>query len=497
MAILGLDIGTTGCKATAFSLGGVILSYSYQEYHFDSPRKGWFELNPETVWRAVVNVIRKASCDSEESIRCISTSSLGEAFVCLDEHGNVLCGSMLYLDERGQDESEEISKTLGAATVTRITGHCPNSMYSLPKLLWLKKHRPEIYQKTRRIQFFGDYILYQLTGEHVTDYSLASRSLCFDIQAKRWSREIMDAFDLDTRMFPTPLVAGSIVGHIRKDAALETELKEDTIVVLGAHDQIMGAIGAGVLKEGEAVNSIGTVDCITPVFSGAKLTQEAMERGYACVPFLFDDTYVTYAFTMTGGSLLRWFRDTFAHLDAAATEQNGRSIYAFLDDAMPPEPTRLLVLPHFAGAPIPKRDIQARGAIINLSLDTRREDIYRACMEGETFEMRNNLLFFQQSGISPRLLRTVGGGSRSEKFMQIRADILDLPVMTMECEEAGTLGTAILAGAATGDFSSMEEACALLARVKNVFEPNERNRMFYQEQFEKYKSLYELLKPVR
>ena len=191
MAILGLDIGTTGCKATVFSSGGEILSYAYEEYPIESPRAGWFELDPERVWRAAARVMQRANRDSTEAVQSICTSSLGEAFVCLSEHGDVLCGSMLYLDERGQQESEWIVETLGDARILKSTGHSPNSMYSLPKLLWLKKHRPEVYQQTRWLHFFGDYILYRLTGEHVTEYSLAARSLCFDVREKCWDLGIL------------------------------------------------------------------------------------------------------------------------------------------------------------------------------------------------------------------------------------------------------------------------------------------------------------------
>lgn len=497
MAILGLDIGTTGCKATLFSGDGAILAYAYAEYPIESPRIGWFELDPAKVWQAAKSVIRKVCAEGAEDVWCISTSSLGEAFVCLDEDGTELRNSMLYLDERGGEESEEIGARFGVMPLFEKTGHAPHGMYSLSKLLWLKKHQPQIYQKTRHLHFFGDYILYKLTGEHVTDYSLAARSACFHVVLKQWDRDILRAFDLDERMFPPPLVAGSVVGRVQPGAARETGLSEKTVAVLGAHDQIMCALGAGVLQSGEAVNGIGTVDCVTPVFSEAKRTEEMARCGYACVPYLFENTYVTYAFTMTGGSLLRWFRDTFARCDQAQAEQAGRSRYEMLEEAMPKEPTDLFVLPHFAGSPIPNPDAQAKGAIVNLSFNTRREDIYRACMEGEAFEMKNNLKRLGQNGIRMQALKTVGGGSRSAAFMQIRADILGLPVMTMECEEAGTLGTAILAGAATGVFSSIAEACAALVRVKRVFEPDAGHGDYYETRFEKYTRLYALLKQVR
>lgn len=497
MAILGLDIGTTGSKATVFSDTGSILGHAYQEYPTESPQNGWFELDSRKVWRAVQNVLRKACSDSAEEVQCICISSLGEAFVCLDENGTELYGSMLYMDERGDEECEEISSWIGTERLIQKTGHAPNRMYTLSKLLWLKKHQPEKYKKVRYIHFFGDYILFKLTGEHVTDYSLAARSMCFNIVQKQWDREILDASGLAEHIFPSPMVAGSIVGQVLPSVAAETGLREKTLAVLGAHDQIMCAVGAGVLFSGEAVNSIGTVDCVTPVFTGAKLTDEMIRCGYACVPYLFDNSYVTYAFTMTGGSLLRWFRDTFARLDKQEATKRGCNIYELLEKTMPKEPTNIFVLPHFAGSPMPDQDEKAKGAILNLSFNSGREDIFRACLEGETFEIKNNLLRLEQNGIGIQSLRTVGGGSRSDPFMQIRADILGIPVMTMECEEAGTLGTAILAGVATDLFPSVEAACASLVRVKKVFKPNTKRHEIYQKQFEKYMKLYGLLKAVR
>ncbi len=497
MSLLGLDIGTTGSKATLFSDDGAVLSFAYQEYTVESPRAGWFELNPLKVWEAVKSVIKQTCKQNKDPVKAICVSSLGEAFVCLDGQGRELGNSAIYMDERGEDECRRLAETLGVMAVMQSTGHPPHRMYSVSKLMWLKKHDAKLYEQTRSIHFFGDYILYKLSGLHVTDYSLAARSMMFNIVRKEWDTKIIDAAGLNGSILPMPYPPGTVIGNIQPGIAFELGVDKDARLVLGAHDQIMCAVGAGVQSAGEAVNGIGTVDCITPLFDSPKLTKNMVDCSYICIPYIFENTYATYAFSMTGGSLLKWFRDNFARLDKYEAERKGEDIYAQLDAAMPGEPTDLFVLPHFAGSPVPNVDTRAKGAIFNLTFNTTREDIYRACMEGETFEMRRNIEALSRNGIEISALRTVGGGSRSELFMQIRADILKRPVVTLECEEAGTLGTAILAGAATGVYNSVSEACGALVKVKRVYEPHPLRSSYYDERFEKYTELYSLVKPLR
>ena len=430
-------------------------------------------------------------------MKAICTSSLGEVFVSLDKDGRELGRSIMYTDKRGEKECAEIVERFGVMPIMRITGTPPHPMYTLGKLLWMQRHDRETFDKIHTIHYYGDYILYKLGGVHAMDYSLASRSMAFDVVNKRWDETLLGAAGVSPSIYPQPQAAGAIIGRILPGVAADLGLGPDVTLVLGAHDQIMCAVGAGVTKSGEAANGIGTVDCITPVFDKPMLTQKMVDRAYICMPYIFENTYVTYAFTMSGGALLKWFRDNFARLDKLQADAQGLDIYAELEKGMPTEPTSLLVLPHFAGSPIPDPDIHAKGAILNLSLDTKREEIYRAFMEGETFEMKRNILALQDNGIEVKRLMTAGGGSRSEAFMQIRADILQREVATMAYEEAGTLGTAILAGAATGVFSSVAEACGRLAKVKRVFEPDPKNSAIYEAQFEKYEKLYALLKQVR
>lgn len=498
MALLGIDIGTTGAKATIFNSEGKILSYAYGEYDIISECEGHFEISPTRVWETVKGIIQTAARTSGGTdVEAICTSSLGEVFVMMDRDGKELANTPIYMDQRGESECEVLTRTLGAENIMHITGHPPHSMYSICKLMWYAQHRPALLADTYRILFYGDYILHKLGGQYIADYSLAARTMCFDITARQWSRQIIEAAGIDIGIFPETRVTGSVVGEIRPSVAEELGLRHGAKLILGGHDQIMAGVGAGIIDVGQAVNGIGTVDCITPLFKGAKLSPDMMHCSYASIPYLFEDTFVTYAFNMTGGSLLKWFRDTFAKTDKELAQRQNQEIYDLLADEMPDAPTSLLVLPHFAGSPVPRPDIHGKGAIINLTLGTKRGDIYRACMEGEALEMRHNLETLQQQGIEVSELRTVGGGARSGKWLQMRADIFGKPIARMRFEEAGTLGTAIVAGVSAGCYRSLREATDALCAVDRYYEPDARNHEIYSDQYRKYRQLYDILKHIR
>lgn len=498
MALMGLDIGTTGAKATIFDEQGNVLSYAYEEYDIVSSADGHYEINPLIVWDTVKAIIRRAYAKvGSVNIQALCTSSLGEAFVMLDKDGKELANSPIYMDKRGEKECIDLVDKFGAEELMNITGHPPHPMYSVYKLMWQKRNNPQLYAKTHKILFYSDYILHKLGGQYISDYSLAARTMCFDVTEKQWSERIIECAGLDREAFPETKVSGTVVGEILPSIASELGVNKGIKLVLGGHDQIMVAIGTGITDEGQAVNGIGTVDCITPVFRGPRLNKKMMDSSYVSIPYLFEDMYVTYAFNMTGGSLLKWFRDTFAKKDREIAEKNNLQIYELLDKEIPSEPTNIFVVPHFAGSPSPRADIDAYGAIVNLTLGTKRGEIYRACMEGEAFEMKYNIQTLEANDIPITELRTVGGGSRSPQWLQIRADIFGKKVVAMNYEEAGTLGTAILAGVASGCYTSVKEAANTLNQVKTTYYPDEKANSYYAERYEKYKQLYDLLKPVR
>lgn len=497
MSLIGLDIGTTGCKCTIFGIDGKAGAYSYSEYDTKSPRSGYFEIDPDEVWESVKKVIFNAvSSYRGENIKALSISSFGEAVVLVDKNDKVLANSILYMDRRGADECKIIEEILGKEKIMQIAGVSSHPMYTINKIMWIKKNVPEIYNRACRFMLFGDFISYRLAGDAVIDHSLASRTMTFDIVSKKWSDKILEIADIDEKKFSKIAPSGTIIGRVRREIAKEIGLSDDILVVTGGHDQVCAAVGAGVLNEGMAIDGIGTVECITPVFNRPVINKVMLKNKYNCVPFAKKGMYASYAFNFTGGSLLKWYRDTFASYLKEYADKTGMNTYEFLDKAASKNPTRLLVIPHFAGAGTPYMDTDAKGAILGLDLNTSAPEIYRAMLEGVTYEMALNVECLQIAGIEISTLRAVGGGARSDLWLQIKADIMQRKVERLNIDEAGTLGAAIIAGTATGVFGTFQEAASLLIKVKKEFFPDLRQGDIYSENFKKYKKAYKSLKNI-
>ena len=262
------------------------------------------------------------------------------------------------------------------------------------------------------------------------------------------------------------------------------------------HDQAAAAVGSGVFKADRAVDVTGTVECITPVFEGIPEDRRIYDGGYAIVPYVVPGSYVTYAFTFTGGALVAWFINNLAKEEKKRAREEGRSVYDLLEEEMKDEPTGILVLPHFAGSGTPYMDGGAKGAVVGLTLDHSASDLYRAMMEGVTYEMRLNLERLAESGIRPQKLRAAGGGAASAVWMQMKADILNLPVVSLGSAEAGATGCAMLAGVAAGVFRDLKEAASVMLKEKDTYLPRPEMHEAYETYYEKYRRLYEAVRPL-
>lgn len=497
MAVIGIDIGTIGAKSTIFDDGGNVCGYAYKEYNLEVRDLGYYEINPTVIKETVKGVIAEAVKKyNNNNIKAICATSFGESMVFVDENDAVLCNSLIYMDKRGAEQCLRIEDKFTKAKIAQITGLLPHAMYSAGKMMWFNENEYNIFKRIKKCFFIADYILYTLGGEHYTDYSLASRSMAFDVLNKKWWNEMLAYIGIDERTLPKPVPTGSIVGTISSDIALETGLPQGVKLVIGGHDQITNALGAGVLEAGSAVNVIGAVDCITPAFSMNETNVSLAKYNFPCVPYINNELYVTYAFNMTGGSLLKWFRDNFSIDLVAAAKKTGVSAYDLLGNSMPSKPTNILVLPHFSGTGTPYMDVSSKGAILGLSFDVNRGQMYRALLEGEAYEMNLNLGCLEASGVTIDELRTVGGGSRSDLWMQIRADIMRRKVVCLNVEEAGTLGSAMLAGIATGVYTNLKEARNALVKIKKVYYPDINNGKIYKENYKKYKKLYKKVREV-
>ncbi len=493
MLLAGLDIGSTGCKLSVFRIDGTLLGSVYRDYPIQRSHSA-HEVDAGAIWAAVRDLIAD-SAKKYPGIAGLGITSFGETFVLLDEEDRPLLPAMLYTDPRGEEEARELVEALGKEKMVAVTGVGPHPMYSLPKLMWVKKHQPEAWKKTRHIFLMEDYIVYMLTGKRQIDYSLATRTMAFDIHGLCWSREICDCAGIDPDLFSQPVPTGTSAGQLKKELTEALGLWEGTIAVSVSHDQVAAAIGSGVFDESRTVDGAGTVQCTTPVFRSFD-PEKMAENNYCIVPFIKPGSYVTYAFSYTGGALVKWFLDNLAGHAAKEAKETGVSLYDLLQGDPDGIPTEILVLPHFAGAATPYMDNGSKGAIVGLTLSHTQQDLYRAIMEGVCYEMRLNQELLGASGVTVAPLHATGGGARSRVWMQMKADVLNVPVTALTTSEAGATGSAMLVGVALGLYPSLEAAAEKMVKVREVFQPRPEAHERYEAVYQRYKRLYHAVRPL-
>lgn len=494
MMIAGLDIGTTGCKITVYDKDGNYLYRAYQDYPV-SRTLGEHEVNAEAIAFGVKAVLKEAAMRYPK-IKAIGVTSFGESFVMLDEKDQPVRPIMLYTDPRGEEECEELVTQLGKDKITEITGLNPHSMYSLPKIIWVKNNEPEKFEKVKRILLMEDFVIYLLTGNAVIDYSLATRTMAFDIKNLCWSEEILNVADINSNFFSKTVITGTVAGTASEKISTELGLSKNVKILPVGHDQVAAAIGTGVFVSEDAVDGAGTVECVTPVFDRIPDTRIMSGNNYAIVPYVIPGKYVTYAFSYTGGALIDWFVKSFAKEEKRVSKEQNKSVYEILEDGMKDGPTGILVLPHFAGAATPYMDTGSKGAVVGLTIEHTISDLYKAMMEGVAYEMRLNLERLKDAGIEPKKLKASGGGATSSVWMQMKADMLNIPIVSLGNVEAGAAGCAMLAGIAVGCFETLEEASEKMVCEKAVYYPRKEIHDAYQKYYDSYEKLYEAVRPL-
>lgn len=502
MALMGIDVGSSGCKAIIFSKSGQQLSECYIEY---PPSDNPYEIDGYLIWENVKTIIKSCTEKCDEKVTAICVSSFGESFVPVDKDSNVLMKTMLYTDKRGRKECDFLIDKLGEQRIMEIAGAAPQPMYSLPKMMHIREYFPDIYDKTCKFLLIGSFIIHKLSGEFVTDYSLAARTMAFDIIKKEWSGTLLDCAGIDREKLALTLPSGTVAGEVKSQIASELGLtksskdeneNEKIKVVTGGHDQICAALGAGVIDSTIAIDGTGTVECITPIFSEPILSENFLGNNYACVPYVIDGMYATYAFNFTGGAILKWYKNNFALYESMIAKDQGISVYKLLDENASKTPTDLIVIPHFAGSATPDMNENARGAFLGLKFDTTASEIYRSLIEGVTYEMLYNMEILETSGIKIKELRAVGGGAKSPLWLQIKADITGKTIVSLETQEAGIVGAAILAGVATGVYKNLEEAIGVFVKQGKRFEPDLSVKEIYDNNYQRYKTVRKLIGKV-
>jgi xylulokinase len=324
-----------------------------------------------------------------------------------------------------------------------------------------------------------------LCGEYGLDYSAACRSKFFDVNTCTWSDELITRFGLDRRHYSDPKPMGTIIGHLRDTVRDELGIKGKVKVIIGGHDQTANAIGSG-LHQDYSVCSMGTAECITPILKNKLHDDFIADCGIPAEPLWGKGKFCALAYNSTSGLLVQWFLGLFA--------DGGELQYARFDSNVPPNPTKITVQPYLMGSGTPYMDNEARLALAGIDYGTTKDDLYRAILEGLCLDQKLNMAVLRDEQVFVKHLIAVGGGSKSRAWLEIKADILQIPVSTLTVKEAGALGSAVLCAAALGAYNSVEEAAGAMSHIKETIEPNNKNRTFYEEKFEVYRKLHEHVK---
>ncbi len=489
MNLLGIDVGTTGCKVAIFSLSGEIQSLAYREYDPQNPEQGWAQLDAVAIWEELKSALREVMKENPRvEFGALSVSSLGEAVVPVSKDRQILGPSILNYDVRGAEFLDNLASRMPNAQLYAINGNTLGNHYGLTKLSWIQAHRPDLYARAYKFLPWGSFIAYMLGADPVVDGSLANRSLLSDIHSGDWSEILLGWAAIDRQKLPAILPAGTPIGTLAPHVARELGLPRGLPIINGTHDQCANALGCGVIEPGSTVYGMGTYHCITPVFTALPEPPKMIERGLNTEPHAIPGRFVCFIYNQ-GGALVKWYRDTFAAAEYDQSREQGRSIYPLLFDEIPHEPGRLIVLPHLSLAGPPRFITDSGEVISGLQLPTTRGEILKAIIEGVAFNLKEAVVALPATGIKITGYRVVGGGSLSDVWVQTCADITGQSFYRPQVKQAGALGAAILAGVGARIFTDYSQAVDAMVRLERTFEPDTTRHTQYQDRFTLYRRM--------
>lgn len=498
MSLLGIDVGTTGTKAVVFSTEGKQLASAYREYPLIYPRPGWLEFSPFQVLDSAKRNIREVAeaVSGKDPIRALGIASLGEAVTPVSAQGDPVYNTIIAFDNRTTEQARWWEEKVGREHLFRITGMPLHGIYTINKAMWLREHEPERFARTKQFLCWEELLILKMGFEPTTDYSLAARTMAFDIHRKDWSDEVLGEAGFTRAHFARVAPPGTMVGRLGPTTAAEWGLPSGTVVATGGFDQPCSALGAGVVRPGAAADGTGTVECITAACSEPVLSPQMLEGNYCCLPHVVEGLYVTLAFNFTGGCLLRWYRDNFGEEELKEAAETGRDVYEVLISRAAKGCVDVYVLPHFTMTGTPWFDPEARGAILGLRLSTTAGEIIKAILDGITFEMRLNLERLEDAGVPVKEMRATGGGARSSTWLQLKADIFGRPVLLPDVTEATCLAAAILAGVAAGEYTSAQQAADRVVKMRARYDPDLVLANAYTERYAVYRDIYPTLRDL-
>ena len=497
--LLGLDIGTTSVKAGIFDVEGHCLSFARQDYELQTPSVDYVELDAETYWSAACTVIRQAlACEDvvHQEIGAVGVSSQGETVVPVDTSGDPIHPALVWLDNRAHIESDQLNEQL-ASTVYRHTGIPDiNPTWTACKIAWLRDNRPQVFQSAHKFLLVQDFIIHRLTAQYITDGAIACTTLLYDIVENQWWPQALQAVGLDPERLPAISKPGSVAGVLTRQAAEAAGLPPGIPIVLGGMDQAAGAVGAGnILPE-----------MISETTGGALTIQVTVPRPdidpSGRVPVYvhsIPDHYLFVPVCDTGGMALQWFRDNFCESERRLAIEEGIDVYDLLTrlaSEAPPGCDGLLMLPHLTGAFSPEYNPQARGIFYGFTMFHKKAHFTRAVLEAVAYMLRRNLELIAQTGIKAGELRSTGGGAASQLWRQIKADVCQLPVVTLRNSDTAPLGDAMLAAVAIKLFPSLDKAVSAMVSSVERLDPITENAALYDQNYKRYCELNDVLEPL-
>lgn len=487
MSYLGIDVGTSRTKAVAYDEAFHAVAESSTGYERICPQPGWCEIDAVGLGRAVRHVIGECGRQcGDDPVRWISCSVFGGGVTALDRQLRPLHNIISTTDGRAQPCVEDWCARFGRQQTYQITGTTSHASLMLPKIVWLNAH---LDAPGRIDQFVTAAELVQacLGVRPRMDLATASTTMLLDIASRRWSEEILAEAGIPASRLPNLIAPGEVIGTIPAEVCQELHVARDCALVAGGHDQQVCALGAGLLEPGEATDSLGTVECITTLFDRPVLRQDLLENNFSNLLHVHNDRVASLAYNFSSGDLFRWIHETLFPEQPTLDAMFAR---------LPQRPSRVLVLPHFAGSGTPHLDSRSKGAVLGLTLQTTREEILRGTVDSVNYEMRLNLDVWRRNGIMFDRLRAYGKGASTDPLLQIKADVLGVEVERLNVAETGCLGAALLAArAAVGPFPVSQVLDRVVA-VERTFSPRGEFREEHERAYCLYRQFYPRMREI-
>lgn len=482
MLYIGIDLGTTSVKLLLMDESGNIKNIVAKEYPLYFPKSGWSEQNPQDWLKSTIDGLNElVPANDKENIVgiCISGQMMG--LVVLDEQNNIIRPAILWNDGRSSEETEYLNSVIGKQTLSENTANVAFAAFSAPKILWLKKNEPDNFRKIKKILLPKDFLAFKFSGQFCTDVTDASGTLLLDVKNRKWSKEMLKICEISEEQLPRLYESYEIIGNLTTEIAQMTGLSENVKIIAGAGDNEAAAIGTGAVSDGDCNISIGTSGTVF-------ITTEkpCADKYYALHSHCHSaGNWHLIGVVTSAASCNKWWCEKILGTNDFSTEQ--LAIKKLGEN-------RVFFAPYLMGDRTPHNDSEVKAAFLGMSLDTTRTDMTQAVLEGVAFGLRESIELARKQGIKIEHTTICGGGAKSALWKRIIANVLNLNVSTVECQEGAAFGAAILATVGCGEYESVEEAAEKIVRVVDTIEPDTELVKKYEEKFQQYLKLYPSIK---